>query len=261
MKPAAAFRLKSVAVLFTVAALAACTAVTGDLKTPDAALAAETLARLRRVNHDLSTFKGLGKIRIRSADRAPVSERVAWVGAVPEKIRIAVVSAGRPVLTIAADGRHLYFVDPNDPHTTFRKLSAPDADLEQLLSVPLKTSDVVTILAGRVPIVGHGSAVLTRGADGSGRVLVLSRWWRVVEKIFLDESLAEVKTAEIYDLGGRLRYRVNFRRMQEVNGYRVPERLEINREDGSSVRLDIDRYLTGVAVTPESFMIEPPETK
>jgi outer membrane lipoprotein-sorting protein len=239
--------------------LAGCSAVTGDLKEQDTALAVNTVQRLRRVNHELTSFKGVGKIRIRSSDRAPVNERVAWVGSAPEKLRIAVISAGRPMLTIAADGRYLYLVDPNDPRNTFTKISTPDADLQRLLSIPLKSSDVVTVLAGRVPIAEHGSALLVRNTDGSGHILVLIRWWRVVERIFLDDSLTEVKTVEIYDFGHRLRYRVNFRRMQEVDGYRVPEQLEINREDGSSVRLDIERYIAGVAVTPELFVIEPPE--
>jgi outer membrane lipoprotein-sorting protein len=261
MKPTAVIHLKLVAVFLTVAALAACSAVTGGLKEPDTALALDTVERLKRVNRTLTSFKGIGKIRIRSSDRAPVNERVAWVGSAPEKLRIAVVSAGRPVLTIAADGRHLYVVDPNDPRNTFTKISTQDADLQRLLTIPLKSSDVVTVLSGRVPIAAHGSASLVRDTDGSGNILVLRRWWRVVEKIFLDDSLEEVQTVEMYDLGGGLRYRVNFRRMQEVDGYRVPRRLEINREDGSSLRLDIERYFAGVAVTPELFVIEPPETK
>jgi hypothetical protein len=58
---------------------------------------------------------------------------------------------------------------------------------------------------------------------------------------------------------GDLKYRAEFKKMQDINGYRVPSRLVFSTDDGSGFQLDVDRYWAGVSVSPPLFVLTPPE--
>jgi len=59
--------------------------------------------------------------------------------------------------------------------------------------------------------------------------------------------------------GGKLRFWVEFKRMQQINGYRVPRRLKITGNDGNGLQLDIDRYIADVSLKPSMFVLTQPE--
>ncbi|MGA9236916.1 MAG: hypothetical protein WBV91_18980, partial [Desulfobacterales bacterium] len=66
------------------------------------------LEQLALTNASLSSFKGLGGIKLWGPDRPSLSERVAWIVSAPEKLGLVVLAAGRPVVRVAADGQFIY---------------------------------------------------------------------------------------------------------------------------------------------------------
>jgi len=220
--------------------------------------AKQLLADISQINQSLNSFKGIGKIRIWGPQHPPINERVAWLGSVPVSLRIVVLASGQPVVKFATDGRYLYFVDLQDPARSFKKIRSKDASLEKLISMPVKSSDIISLLAGRPPILDHSRAVLVEDAANNGIVLVLEKWWQVVEKIYLKADKSAVEKVEIFG-GGKLRFRVEFKRMQQINGYRVPRRLKITGNDGNGLQLDIDRYIADVSLKPSMFVLTQPE--
>jgi hypothetical protein len=63
---------------------------------------------------------------------------------------------------------------------------------------------------------------------------------------------------EVYKGKGRLRYRAEFKNMLEIQGYRVPVRLDISNDKGDGFSLEIDRYRANVSVSPSVFVLKPP---
>lgn len=220
--------------------------------------AIQLLKDIRQTNHNLNSFKGIGKIRIWGPQHPPINERVAWVGSVPVSLRIVVLASGQPVVKFATDGRYLYFIDLQNPIRSFKKIRTADASLEKLISIPVKSSDIISLLAGRPPILDHSRAVLMQDDANGGAIVILEKWWQVVEKIYLSADKSTVEKVEIFG-GGKLRFRVEFKRMQQIQEYRVPRRLKITGNDGAGLQLDIDRYLAGVSVKPSMFVLTPPQ--
>ncbi len=239
----------------------------------------KTISTLKNQNLKLKTFKGVGNIKFRGRKKKDVAGRIAWVASSPDKIRIALSSvSGHPMISVASDGQWLYLISHS--RGDFYKKPATTSSMRRLFTIPVKTEDMVDILAGRVPIHSYDSAVLTdhrsqvysteghtvstrNGGDGSGQngyVLVLKKkWGDILEKIYLDEKKKNVHKVEMFDATGTLAYRVEFDRMQAINGYRVPSRLLISNSDGSGFHLDVDRYWADASVSPSVFVLTPPE--
>ncbi len=218
------------------------------------------LQRLALTNASLSSFKGLGRIKLWDADRPPMSERVAWIVSAPEKLGVVVLAAGRPVVRVAADGRFIYMVDLRDPVGSYVKMRASDASLERLVRMPVTVTDIIAILAGRTPIRDHSRAFLQKDRQTEQWLLVIENWWHVVEKIYLSADRKDVLRVEFFGAGEKVLYRVDYEEMQNVAGYRIPRRLSLSDDAGSGVQLDIEQFLTDVPVTSSMFVLPPPDS-
>jgi hypothetical protein len=134
-----------------------------------------------------------------------------------------------------------------------------DPSLKRLILIPIKTSEIVTLIAGRIPLREYHSARLAMLPNGSGHVLELkNRWWGVLEKLYLDETKTRVRQIEFFNRLGSLEYRVNFEKMKTIDGFRVPFLWKISNDEGIDVQFKIDRFWANIEVSPDMFVLEPP---
>ena len=239
--------------------------------------AEKILSTLGNQNLELKTFKGIGRITFWKNKKKDVSGRIAWVASAPDKIRIVLSSVtGHPMISVASDGQWLYL----NSHASgdFYKKPATASSMRRLLTVPVKTEDMIDILAGRVPIRSYDVVALSENSsrvhdsEGSmiaalkdsekhrqnGFVLVLKkRWGDILEKIYLDETKNDVQKLEMFNSDGTLAYRVEFDRMRVTSGYRIPSRLLVSNDDGSDFHLDVDRYWVDPVVPGSVFILKP----
>ena len=236
---------------------------TDDLNAQELALARsqarQLLLTLDHLNNDLITFKGMGKIKLWNKENAQIAERVAWAGAEPSSLSIVLLISGHPGPRLSTDGKYLYYLDLQNKKNPFKKIRVSDASLEKILSLPVTSSDIIELLRGRVPLYGYTTAALVPEIAGQEYVLVLGkRWHGIIEKIYLTGDNKSPWKIEVFNTKGRLRYRAEFKRMQFIQGYRVPERLDITNDTGDGVSLEVDRYLTNVSISPSMFVLKPP---
>jgi outer membrane biogenesis lipoprotein LolB len=257
----------------------ACTSVSTRIpKTHAPSQAGAIVSTLKSQNHELTTFKGLGKIVFLGNEGKDIAIRIAWVASIPDRIRMTLTSvSGQPIISAATDGRWLYLI--SHAKSDFIKKRATDSNMKHFFSIAIKSHDVVDILAGRVPFKRYDSAALiedgyldmSSGEDFDmpgasslkgnehGDVLVLKdRWRNVLEKIYLDRR-QDVQKIEMFDSTGALLYRVEFNQMQQINDYRVPSRLKVSNDDGQGFKLELDRYWAHARVSPSVFTLTPPK--
>lgn len=216
------------------------------------------LERLKDHNKFLKTHKGIGKLKVLRNGKLQVDNRVAWIGAEPSKLSVAVFVSGFPAIRVASDGEWFYYYDSQNRQDSYRKIRADATSLQYILAIPIKTADVVSLMAGRTPLQAYHAARLQKSENDSGWVLVLKKWWGVFQKIYLDESNESVRTIELFDRSGTLVYRAVFEQMQSVDGYQVPKQLQISNDDGAEFQLLVERYWADVSVDPSMFILEPP---
>jgi hypothetical protein len=261
----ARYELQSVTLIVVVAVLlAGCSSLSRKTPGPDdlAALAEArmVLPALGSKNAKLMNFKGIGNIKVRQNGKIRIDERIAWIGSETVKLSIVVLISGLPAVKIANDGKWFYYYEARQDQPIYKKIPATDATLQRIVSIPIKISDIVQLLAGRAPLRGHHSASLHRQSTGAGYILILKkRWWGIVEKVFLAEDKAQVHQVEFFNRSGALIYRARFDEMQIINGYQVPSRLSISDGEGITIQLEIQQYLADVPVSPSMFVLNPPD--
>jgi hypothetical protein len=253
----------------------------GDLKALSEA--GELILYLKNQNFHLKTFKGVGRITFFENEKKDLTTRVAWVGSIPDRLRIVLRSvSGQPVVSFASDGEWLYLL--NHTRGKFYKRRSGNSTMKRFFSIPVESDDIVNILAGRVSVDNFDSAVVIKNcppevmshvtssrhtalstqeepcAHEDGYILVLKKGWgNVCQKIYLDANKKQVFKVEKFYSSGDLKYRAEFKAMQDIEGYRVPSHLVFSTDDGSGFQLDVDRYLAGVSVLPSLFVLTPPE--
>lgn len=211
-------------------------------------------------NDKLASFKGIGKIKVWQNGKIRIDERIAWIGSETVKLSIVILISGHPAVRLASDGKWFYYYETRQDEPIFKKSPATDATLQRIVSIPIKTSDIIQLLAGRAPLREHQVALLHRQSSETGYVLTLKkRWGGIVEKVFLEEDKSQVHRIEFFNRSGGLIYRARFDEMQNVNGYRVPSKLSVSSEEGISVQLEIQKYLADVPVSPSMFVLNPPD--
>lgn len=245
--------------------LSACSSITASLSGREEDLASisatqNLLSALEAQNSTLRNFKGIGTIKVWNDRKVQIDERVAWVGSLPLKISIAVLISGYPAVKLASDGEWFYYLEAQGNQSYYKKIRTADANLKRLISIPIGSNDVLTLLGGRVPMREHHQAQLKEDESGNGYVLILKkRWWGTIEKIYVDDTMSQVRQIEIFNRSGSLDYRASFEQFKDVQGYRLPFKLKISNDHGADCQLDIDRYWADVSVSPSMFVLNPPE--
>lgn len=219
----------------------------------------DLLSVLKTKNDSLKNFKGIGNIQIRQNGRLQLDQRVAWIGEKPGKLSIAVLISGYPAVKLSTDGKWLYYLEVHGQDTTFRKFQESDPSLKKLISIPISSSDVISLLAGQIPMPKFDSASLIEEKASPGYVLVLKeKWWGVRQKIYYDQSASAVRRVDVFHRSGSLRYRAEIENVKSINGFQVPLQLRLLTQDGADCQLNIDRYWANVDLPPDVFVLTPP---
>ena len=220
----------------------------------------DLLAALQSKNDTLKNFKGIGKIKVWQNGIIQVDQRVAWIGQRPVMLSIAVLVSGYPAIKLTTDGKWLYYLETRAHDTVFKKIAASDPSLKNIISIPIKSSDIVMLLAGGIPLREFDAVDLIEDKSGDGYVLVLKKsWWGIRGKIYFDKNGSQVRQIEVFDRDGVLKYRAEIENIRSVDGYQVPFRLKLSTGEGADFLLDIDRYWVNVELPTSVFVLAPPE--
>ncbi len=219
---------------------------------------AEDVLNLLKDRNKPRTLKGLGKIKIKNKNNTQVA-RIAWIVSNPEKIFIQALNPfGQPSETFACDGTYLYILSHTTPHQFFKKRSN-DPSLKRIITIPIKSSDVISFLSGGIPLYKHKRTGLEKNKDKNGYVLTLKkRVPGIIEKIYIAEDKKTVHKVEIFSTLNTLLYCIELSNLHHQNGYVIPMRLTISTNDDVTLQLDIDRYWADVDVCPSTFVLTEP---
>lgn len=249
-----------------VSLLAACGALKGSLSGDgrpgaDSAEALRQLQTLQALNASLMTYKGIGRLEVKTTDGTH-KLRVAWIGAAPGKLRIEVLGlAGHPMASLAWDGDWTYLRTP--PQGKVYKQATGRFNLGKLISIPISPQDIFFLLAGRLPLDGIAGAqpFSAVGAQGRQTLTLRSRWRRFPcsRVSWQGKGLPESYTIERYDRQGMLRYRAELGAFQPKDAHRIPMEVTLTAPGGRSVHIAVERYWTNPVVDAAAFTLAAPE--
>lgn len=164
--------------------------------------AEDIINRIQTFNAQISTSRGTGELTLTRGFRRE-TYKIAWAAQAPNRLRMTLLMSGHPVETIASTGQWVTFVSHTGAHKPHSAVSA-DPDLDPYINIPLRLSELVSLLLGKVP---------ERPFD---------RAWIVPEKpdtVFASQSFSPKIQEFLTDKTGRpIRYRVLDKKMNVILG-------------------------------------------
>jgi outer membrane biogenesis lipoprotein LolB len=234
----------------------------GTIKPESASIAAmdpaSIFAHLEQTNAGLTSFKGIGKIKIWKAGGLQ-STRVVWAGYQTEKLRLEILGAGgRPFSSVVYDGSQ-FFLSLHSERRFYQKHTRR-ADLNRLMSMPVTVQDVLAILAGRVPLLKNATMTLENDPSGKSVALLLEKGWfkKQTGKIYLREDMKTVWNYELFQGKDTLVYRVEFLSRRPYGDYQLPDTLLFSNDLQTRIQIDVDNIWPDANLPPSVFILKPP---
>ena len=215
----------------------------------------ELLRRLSLRNAALTTFKGMGTVRLSTKEGERRTARVAWIGEAPDKLRLSVLNiGGLPTTTMAADGNY-FFMASHAPKKFF-KTRASNPSLDKLIGIHLKTREILQILRGRVPMreFDHANAETDPQTNRCNPDPVQPMGQDSGKNCFVRGQARPPEAVEMFDSSGDLVYALKLSDIREMDGFKVPFRIEIASND-DHLLLQIQRYWPHATAAPSAFML------
>ncbi|MBF0225526.1 MAG: hypothetical protein HQK76_08740 [Desulfobacterales bacterium] len=211
------------------------------------------LSNLADINHDLTSFKGLGKIRLYSNGNF-LAYRIALAASGKESLRIEVLNPlGHPVISLSSNETALYFLSHGNNYT-FKKLSR-NTRFDKFIDVPISSNELIGILEARPYIYPHDIGILSK--IDNGYVLTLKKKWKgIVQKIYLDETKSNLNKIE-YFTNKKILYSVIFKKMENQDGYIVPTKVFILSDSGE-LEIEIYKLYINISIDESIFTLKPP---
>ena len=216
------------------------------------------VANLEQINAGLTSFKGIGKIKIWKPNGLQ-STRVVWAGYQTEKLRLEILGAGgRPFSSVVYDGSRLSLSLHSERR--FYQKQTSRADLSRLISMPITVHDVLCILAGRVPLLKNATLTIENAGPGKQYVLLLQKGWfkKRTGKIYLREDMKTVWKYELFQGKDTLLYRVEFLRRKLYGNYQLPDALLFSNDLQTRIRIDVDNIWPDAKLPSSVFVLKPP---
>lgn len=243
-----------VAVVFSLFPFA-CAPVCKTTRSAPSPQASRLLAALKRLNNELESFRGIGKLRITGKGRGQTS-RIVWIGSRPQKLRVEALGAqGEPTLTLLVNGSsfHLYSYHDNRCY----KGRATAKNMSRFISIPVRAEVIFSLLSGRVPLLPFRDAkAQALKGEGRWRLCLYKKWRRPVEKLWLKDDGRTPERLQVFDGWGDEKYTIEFSRFEQVEGFRIPHEIIISHVRGLVLSLSVDRFWTQVAIPAGAYTLE-----
>lgn len=192
------------------------------------------LEKLDAINRGLVQFKGKGKLYVYKKGKLNIAERLYWICAEPDKMRLALVaSSGMPLASFASDGKWFYIRSHTNEY--FSKKPLASANLDAIISIPVSATDIIFILSGRIAITGRIAADLYQNKSETEHIAVFKNSRKnTIARVHFDQPASRLTQIERFDPWGYVQYKVTFNSYRTIGGYHVP--YDIMVENGAQYR-------------------------
>lgn len=230
------YRYKAAILFFILVLPIGCTPLKPGIDPTLAKKAREIAEKNQLKNQQIVATKGTAWVKILS-ETGTQKYKTAWAAAFPNKLRITFLASGHPVETIVATGRDVTFISHTGTHKPYTTRNS-DPNMADYIKVPVKLSELVSLLLGRLPVKPYDRAVLFSGSP-SGRTLVLGKnWGRLKQTLFLaeDDIADRLKTA---DASGNLLYDLQITAQKKAGPHTLPAVIELTDRQQRRLSLEL----------------------
>lgn len=215
--------------------------------------AAMLAAQIKSINQNLHTFKGTARVTIVDGSK---SQRmtIAWAAMLPDKIRLTILNSGIPVETILADGSRVIFVSHTGKHS-LHEINSPNPSLERIVSMPVRIQEIISILAGQVPMEPFNRQALSDKKNSSETTLVLAKKWGGTVGMVQFDKEEHISRFQRLNREKETLYSVERLNLKTYKTYTIPSTTIINDGSGRTMTLKITGFYPDIPVKESLFSL------
>jgi outer membrane lipoprotein-sorting protein len=253
MRPNKTHRLNLFLLGATLILLTGCAGLTprdARIQDPRAALLA---ARVTSINHGLRTFKGTARVTLTETNTSQ-RLKIAWAALLPDKIRLTILKSGFPLETILADGTQVFFVSHTGEHSPHR-IKAANPSLQPVISMPIRIREIISLLAGQIPMEPFDRAILSTAGPAAQTTLVLTRKWRGTVGTVRVDPKDQIRGFQRLKSNGEPIYSAERKSLKNYGSHTIPMKTVINDPSGKTLTLEITSFYPDVTVKRSVFSL------
>ncbi|MCD4721256.1 MAG: hypothetical protein K8S13_15555 [Desulfobacula sp.] len=206
----------------------------------------------RSFNQHIVTSKGTGWIRLETKTKTD-RFKIAWAAVSPNKIRITFLLSGHPVETIIATGKKITFISHTGEHSKY-SYNSKDPNMEDYIHVPVKMSEMISILLGRLPVKNFDDAYFSP-SDTSLSTITLRQNWKGLAQSLHVNSKKRIDSLKTTDLSEKLLYEMTITKYKNNDFGTIPVKIEIKDNDNRKLTLEITNFLPNPPIKESVFQL------
>jgi outer membrane lipoprotein-sorting protein len=205
--------------------------------------------KIRFFNQNIIASKGTGWVRIETKKEIK-KFRIAWASIFPNKIRITFLVSGHPLETIIATGKTITFFSHTGEHSKYT-YNSTNPNMEDYINVPVKMSEMVSLLLGRFPIKDFDDAWFSP-LDSSLSTITLKKNWDSLTHLHFDND-EKLDTIQVKDSSGKLLYEMSIIKYKDYNFGTIPVKIQIKDKNSQKLTLEITSFTPNPKIKESVF--------
>ncbi len=194
---------------------------------------------MRSFNRHITASRGKGWAKLETPGKTD-RYRMAWAAVFPDKIRITFLLSGNPVETVISTGEKISFISHTGKHDLYIS-DSKDPDLKDYLEVPVKMSELISILLGRFPLMNFDDAYFSP-LDSSPAVIITRQKEKGQTQHLNFNSDGKISRIQSMDSFGKPLYEIHVLEYKTHGSDDIPIKLQIKDRENRMLTLDISDF-------------------
>ena len=221
----------------------------------DPSLDKKALVLARQVqsfNKQIVSSKGTGWIRVKTETKHE-KFKIAWAAVFPNKIRVTFLISANPIETIIATGEKITFISHTGQHK-IHSYKAKDPDMKKYISVPIKMSEMILFLLGRLPVNNFDDAYF-EPSDPSLSTIVLEQKEEHSIQSFHFNDKKECDSMWKENFSRKLIYKTLITKYKKYDLNNIPIQVIIKDNNGRKLFLEITNFILNPSIKESIFQL------
>jgi hypothetical protein len=205
---------------------------------------------VRSFNRHITASRGKGWAKLETPGKTD-RYRIAWAAVYPDKIRITFLLSGNPVETVISTGEKISFISHTGKHDLYTTESI-DPDMKDYLEVPVKMSELISILVGHIPLKDFDDAYFSPSDPSLATIVTMQKETGGLQHLKFN-SEGKLNRIESLDNFGKILYEIQILDYKIHESFVIPVKLQIKDSENGRLTLDITDFEPNPSIKASVF--------
>ena len=206
----------------------------------------------RSYNRDIESSRGKGWAKLETPTKTE-RYRIAWAAVSPNKARITFLLSGNPVETVISTGKDISFVSHTGKHSLYTR-NSENPDMGDYLEVPVRMSEIISILLGHFPLKGFDDAYFSPSDSSLATLVTRQKDKDGLQHLNVD-GRGKINRIQSLDIYGTPLYDIFLLEYQSQESHDIPVKLRIKDNENRMLTLDITDFEANPLIKDSVFQL------